>query len=197
MIPQGEIRYYASIPKVLALLLGSVMFTALGWWAWTNQHTMKAAIGGVLGLGFGGVCSVTFLYWLACMAIYRKPLLAFTDAGVQSSIAVQPWRVTFVPWAEVESMGIFAQKMPRNKSYYFAVNVRDISAYRTSTSRLGRMAANMYPSLAHAAIAIPVNSLYLFATRQRRADMLERINASFASEIIRYQVDLAMEEQPL
>lgn len=197
MIPQREIRYYASIPKAFLLFLGSLLFLAIGWWAWTMQHSMRDTLVGVLGLGFGGLCSAVFLYWLACMVIFRKPLLAFNDVGVQSSLALQPWRTIVVPWSEVESMGIFVQKMSRNTSYHFAVIVHNIDAYRTSTSRLARMAANMYPSLAHAAISVQLNSMYLFAARQKRADMLERIKATFASEIIQYHIDLAMDERPL
>lgn len=197
MVYQREIRYYASIPKLFVLLVGSLMFVAIGWWAWTTQHTTRDAIVGVLGLGFGGVCSLVFLYWLACMVIFRKPLLAFTDAGVHSSFPLQPWRTIFVPWAQIERMGIFAQKMLHHASYYFVVNARTIDSSRVSTSRVARMASTMYPSLARAAIAVQVNSVYLFASRQRRVDMLERIKATFASEIIRYQIDLAMEEQPL
>lgn len=197
MIPLREIRYYASIPKLCVLLLGSLIFTAIGWWAWMTQHTMKAVIGGVLGLGFGGVCSLTFLYWLACMAIFRKPLLAFTEAGVRSSLPLQPWRTIVVPWGQVERMGIFAQTMLHHASFYFVVNARTIDPYHVSPSRVARMASNVYPSLARAAISVQVNSMYLFASRQKRADMLERIKATFASEIIRYHIDLAPEERPL
>lgn len=197
MIPQREIRYYASIPKLFVLLLGSSICTAISWWTWTTQHTMKAAIGGVLGLGFGAVCSLTVLYSLVCMAIFREPLLAFTDAGVRSSIPLLPWRSVVVPWARVERMGIFAQTIVHNSSFYFVVNARTIDPYHVSSSRVARMASNLYPWLTRAAISVRVNSIYLFASRQKRADMLERIKATFASEIIRYQIDLAMDERPL
>lgn len=193
MIPPGAIRYYANIPKLLLFLVMFGGFAVIGWRMWITQHSTKEAVVGIAALGFGGFGALAFFYWLVITAIVRKPLLEFDEAGVRSSLSLYPWRATFIPWMCIQRLGILAQ-MGHNSSYYFVVNAR---VYKVSNASRRGIAAKLYPALDHAAICVRLNSVFLFASRQRRADMLERIKATFAQEITQHQVDVDMEERPL
>ncbi len=202
MIPQREIRYYASIPKIFMFLLGSSLFAAGGWWTVTTQHAMKATIGGGVLVGIGCCGCAVFLAWLVEAIVVRKPLLRINEIGFTSSLPLFARRGRFVPWADVKGICIGKQvlksgTLARNTVWYLIVDVRDVNKYPSQRPKLASLSTNMYPSLAHTALMVQLNRLYLFASRRRRADMLERIKATFASEIIRYHIDLAMEEQLL
>jgi hypothetical protein len=46
-------------------------------------------------------------------------------------------------------------------------------------------------------ILVQFNMLFLFATRKRRAQMLERIKTTFAPELVQYSIWVDQEERPL
>jgi hypothetical protein len=196
MVSQRELRYYASIPKILIVLIGSAGFTFAGWQILkSDAHAFMTWF----ALGFFGLCTLVAVAWLIMTIALRKPLLQFTEAGVTSSQALRPWRTYFVPWSNVAGIGIRVRRSPsgyaRNTSYYLVIQARRPDS--ATKSRVGRMSMRMYPSLAGAAEVVRLNSLFFLATRARRLRVLEHIKTTFAPEIIQHNIWVDQEERPL
>ncbi len=195
MIPQREIRYYTSIPKLLLTLIGALGFVAVGW------LTAMAGASPILTwmvIGFFGFVALGMLVQIALVVVFRKPTLVVSDSGITASpYALQPKRVTMIPWQEIAGIGICVQKLPRTTQYYFVVQARRPEYALAASSGMQRVSAKVYPSLAQAAINLPLTLLFLFATRNRRAQLLERIKTTFGSELVQYNIWVDDVERPL
>lgn len=198
---QREIRFHASIPKLLLFLLGSLAFVAIGWWIWTTQHSQKSAIVGVLALGFFGLCALVFLGVIVAVAIFRKPLLQIDELGFTEFPMLAPWRHYSVPWANVAGIGIQVQRFRRGfftqSIYYLVVQARHPELLPNRTKKTYQWTVAMYPSLAHAALAESLQMMFLVTTKRRRARMLERIKTTFTTELLQHNIWVDEEERPL
>lgn len=195
MVPSRELHFYASIPKIVLLLLISVGFIAIGWWAWMTQHSLRVMLVGMLGVAFGGVCSLTFLILILFLILFRKPILRFTDTGITFSQPLMPWRSTVMSWQDVVRIAIHAQGALHTTSYLLIVQTRYPDRYISSKAQ--RFTSGWFPALAGVVISAQLNMLFLRASRERRTRMLERIHTTFAPEIYQYQVQVDEQERPL
>ena len=94
MTPQRELRYYASIPKLLLLLIVTGGLAPLGWSARTTGF--NAIIAWILilaGCGFGALVGIG----LVVTIVLRRPALRVNEEGFISTSPFTPWRRTFLP----------------------------------------------------------------------------------------------------
>ncbi len=194
MTLQRELRYYASIPKLLLLLIVTGGLAPIGWSARTTSfNAIIAWILIVAGCGFGALVGLG----LFGAIVLRRPPLRVNEEGFISTPSFTPWRRTFIPWADVARVGIQTERHStgiglRYAFYYFAVYERDDLDKLDSgqfEDEIRRSSGDKDPLLfAYAPINVQLNMLFLRASRRRRAQMLERIKTTFAPEIIRYCV---------
>lgn len=197
MMPQREIRYYASIPRNLFRLVVSGGFTAIGWLLWTSQRSGWDAIRGGVALGFFGLLTVTSLMAFIQVVALRKPLLTINERGFTLALLLAPWRTHFIPWTSARLIGIRVQQF-RGKTYFFVVDVRTmLDGARPARFGFARLSSALFPSLAPAAIVVRLSELFFFTSATRRAEMMDHIQAEFATEIARYHVDVDSVESPL
>lgn len=198
MLPQRELRYYTSVPKVLALLIGSAGFTFAGWQMLTSGAN---AVASWFVLGFSGLCMLIGLQWLGTIIVLRKPVLRINEAGFTEFPALAPWRSFSVPWVDVAGIGLRVRRSRSGfftrSSHYFVVQARHPDQLPGRTKKVARWTIAMFPSLESTAIAESLNMMFLFATRKRRMQMLERIKTTFMPEIIRYGIWIDEVERPL
>lgn len=190
-----EIRYYASIPKLLLILLGAFGFVAVGWLlALARANPILIW----LDIGFFGLGALVMLVQIALVVVFRRPMLLISNSGITTiPYALQPNRLTMVPWQEIAGIGIRVQQLPRTRQYYFIVQARRPEDALAASSGMQRLSVKMYPSLAQMAINLPLNTLFLFTTRKRRARLLEHIQMMFAPELIQYNIWVDQQERPL
>lgn len=195
MVPQREIRYYASIPKIILLLFIMAGLTFIGWNGLVTGY--NAYISWML-LSVGGLGALVALLWLLFTVALRQPILRINDAGLTSSPPLKPWLQRFIPWDDVGRIGINAQQLSkRTTNYYFVVEARRPDRYTAPASWLGRLSVRVYPTLAGVEMTVLLNWLFLRASRTRRAQLLERIKTTFAPEIAQYDIWLDETEQPM
>lgn len=191
-----EIRYYASIPKIMLLLLCMTGFTFASWQWLVMGHNVVASWMSWIVLVLCGLGMLIALVWLLLTVIVRRPILRITNAGFTSSPPIKPWRSRFVPWDDVERIGISVQRLSaRTTSYYFVIEARHPERYTSSNKQ--RLAASMYPSLTSVAITVMLNWLFLRVSRGRRAQLLERVRTTFAPEIAQHNVWVDEKERPM
>lgn len=191
-----EIRYYASISKLVWYLLGSLAFVLIGWLILNNSSDIGDIIMSWLCIVFFGLGVVVFLMQIVNIIIKRQPILRINSAGITSADPLGVRKARFVPWGDVARISVRVQSLPRgNKQYYFLVEARQSES--DGDPNKPSLTARMYPSLAHAAITVILNQLSFMATRKRRTQLLERIETTFAPEIIQYNVVIDKVERPL
>jgi hypothetical protein len=196
MDTRREIRYYASIPKITLLLLcfGSVTLAS----GWALESGYNSAGFWVLLVAFGLITLVP-LTWLVLVAVFRQPILRVNGDGMIYSAPIKPWSHTVVRWEDVERIGIAKQGLSSGRMYhltyyYLIVEVGDPERF-VSTGLMSLNAA-MYPALAKAAIVVAFSQLYFIAsTHKQRERLLERIETTFAPEIIQYNVHVDRKER--
>lgn len=184
-----EIRYYASIPKA-ALLAGLfVAFSAFGWHARTPGNVIDWVM-----IGFFGLVTLGALTALVFAVMRRKPVLAINDIGITYLPPGKAPNVT-VLWDDATRISIDTAYGARGlKSYYLAVQARHPDRYASVHQRvmIGWLSAGH-----DVAIAVPLDLLFLWALRARREQMLQRIQQTFAPEIILYGVEVEEPEPPV
>lgn len=198
MQPQRELRYYANVPKVLVLLIGSAGGTFAGWRMLTSGANV---VGSWLVLGFFGLCMLIGLRWLGVIVVLRKPILRINEAGFTEHASAAPWRSFSVSWVDVTGICI---RVLRSRSgfltrstYFFVVQARHADQLPGRTTKVARWTTAMFPSLKNVAMAESLNMMFLWPTRRMRANMLERIKTTFTPEISRYHIRVDEEERPL
>jgi hypothetical protein len=199
-----ELRLYVSVPKMVALTLLFGGLAALGWWIWMTWQTSSAMLVGGFFMGAGGLGLLSGLAWLFVAVVARTPLLTVNDSGFIVSLPFRPSRDVTYPWPEIAGIGINVKGPPAHYRYvplraYFLV------LYMRSEDDEGDEEApgQVYPSESlhlSSIYAPPVAALnlhYLLVTRERRAQLLERIKTTFAPEISRYHIRVDEVERPL
>jgi hypothetical protein len=182
--PQRELRYYASIPKMLLLLLVSGIFVFIGWQMLRTHRASMNLIIAWLAIGFFGLGVVAFLAMLA-FAILRIPLLAIDTKGITARQPLMPWKRVFVPWPDIARIGIRTQRGFHGSSFsMFQAQARGPSRY--SSRRAQRFVAGLDPTLLGVVISVPFGFLFVWASRNRRVSLLNRVYQTFAPEIIQY-----------
>jgi len=198
MDSQRELRFYASIPKILFLFIIGAAFTYAAWQALVSGAN---AVMSWFALGFFGLCTLVALALLGTVIVLRRPLLRINDVGITSFPALAPWRRVAVSWADVAGMGIRAQRVRHafytRSTYYLVVQARHPDQLAGRTTRIAKWMYSMYPTLANAAMAESLNMMFLVITRRRRAQTLERIKTTFAPELIQHNIWIDQEERPL
>lgn len=194
MDSQRAVRYYASIPKLLLLLILTGGLAPIGWLAQTTgSNAIIAWILILVGCGFGVLVGVGLFVTI----VLRRPTLQVNEGGFISMPPLTPWRRTFLPWADVARIGIQTSRNSTNTGLrysfsYFAVYERDDLDKledEVSEDEMGGVSGDKDSLLfAFAPINVQLNMLFLRASRGRRTQMLERIKTTFAPEIIRYDV---------
>lgn len=204
MEPQREIRYYASVPKLLLLVLFFCGLTVFGWWVWTGWHIFGGVIVGALLIGSGGLGALAGLGLLVDAIVLRNPMLLVDDSGFTTSLPLRPSRHLIYPWADISGIGVTVQELGGERSftvrlYYLAVYRRDpdSEAELDSRERLVHYIRNLRPSFRAAPPIATLDFLFLWPTRRMRANMLERIKTTFTPEISRYHIRVDEEERPL
>ena len=88
MTPARELRYYASIPKLLLFLCSDAMFIALGWWA-TLSVPGESVISWAMLVTF--VLFALFIL-IGCffMGLLRQPMLQIDDVGITHVSTLTP-----------------------------------------------------------------------------------------------------------
>jgi hypothetical protein len=148
---------------------------------------------------------MAFLIMFALTVLRLKPLLQIDDTGFTSSQLLSRTPPNFVPWSDVARIGIRVQRLnPKRRvsvnMYYIAVFERDEDdAEEKNASDLGLTNVETSESMSfeYAPILIPLNLMFLHASRKRRAQALERIKTDFAPEMIQYRIAVDYEERPL
>lgn len=194
MTSQRELCYYASIPKLLLLLIVTGGLAPIGWSARTTSF--NAIIAWILilaGCSFGAPVGVAIFVTI----VLRRPTLRVNEEGFISTSPFTPWRRTFLPWADVTRVGIRTERHStgiglRYAFYYFTVYERDDLDTLDGDASEGEMErfSGDEDSLlfAYAPINVQLNMLFLRASRRQRARMLERVQQTFMPEIIQYRV---------
>lgn len=179
-----EIRYYANIPKVLLLLIGSGAFIVLGWSMLGSGGNMVIAW---LAMIFFGLCALVALAMLVFAVVLRQPLLLLDADGVTARQALTPWKKAFVPWPDIARIGVRTVSGARgSSSSTLLVYVRDRNRY--TSSRAQRFTAAIDPTLQGVALSAQFTFLLTWASRKRCLTVLERIKTTFAPEIIQYDI---------
>ena len=186
MTPQRELRYYASIPKMLLLLLVGGVFVFIGRQMSHTRGVSMNLIVAWLAIVFFGLAVLAFLAMLA-FAILRIPLLAIDAEGITATQPLMPWKKVFVPWPDIARIGIRRQRGFHGSSFsMFQAQARDPSRY--SSLRVQRFIARLDPTLRGIVISVPFSFLFVWASRNRRVSLLNRVYQTFSSEIIQHSV---------
>ena len=180
MTPQRELRYYASIPKLLLALFGSGIAVVIGQWAWRAGAN---AIMAWLVVVLSGLCALIFLAILTFAVILRKPTLVIDSSGIAARHPLTPWKTVFVPWSDVLRIGIRTRYgAAAASSSEFQAQARDPERY--NISGLQRFSERIVPTRPGTVISAPLNLLFLRISRKRRVAFLKHIEQTFAPEII-------------
>lgn len=181
-----EIRYYASIPKILLLLIASAAFVVGGWAMRGSSDNVVIAW---LAMIFFGFCGLVALAILFSAAILRLPLLVIDSTGITARQALLPWwKTKFVPWPDITRIGVRTTRGARGSSFsQLLVYARDRERYNPS-ARGRRFVDTFAPSLSGVALTAPFAMLLVWASRKRCLAVVERIKQNFVSEIIRYNI---------
>jgi hypothetical protein len=190
-----ELRYYSSNSKLLLQLVGSLTFVFIGWLIKGSAVGFNLVMAWLAIVLFGlGV--VVFFVQLLLAVVVRKPVLRINTAGIASAAPLQLSKTSFVPWDDIARINVRVQSASsRNKQYYFLVEPRHPERYTTLNKQ--NLSAQMYPSLAHAAISVIIGQLFFIASRKRRTQLLERIETTFAPEITQFNIVVDNVERPL
>ncbi len=182
-----EIRYYTSIPKILLLLIGSSVFVVLGY---GMRNSGANAVIAWLAIVFFGFCALVALAVLVLAVVARQPLLAIDATGITARQPLTPWKVAFVPWPEITRISIHTIRNGRSSSSsMLLVYARDRERYNPSASAR-RFVDTQAPTFQGVALSAQFTFLLAWASRPRCLAVLERIQQTFAPEIIQYGVEV-------
>ncbi|HEX8732366.1 MAG TPA: STM3941 family protein [Ktedonobacterales bacterium] len=181
-----EIRYYASIPKLLLLLIGSAAFVAIGW---SMQRVGDNLVFAWMAIVLFGLCALVVLAMLIFAVVLRQPLLVINSAGITARQALLPWwRTAFVPWPDIARIRV------RTVSGASATSISQLLIYARNRDRYNPSARGRRFVDAHApifqgvALSAPFALLLTWASRKRCLAVVERIKQTFAPEIIQYNI---------
>lgn len=185
MSDSREIRYYASIPKVLLLLIGSGVFVVLGYGI---RNSGANAVIAWLAIVFFGFCALVALTMLVLAVVLRQPLLAIDSTGITARQALTPWKASHVPWPEITRISVYTIRGSRSSSSsQLLVHVRDRERYNPSP-RARRFVDAVAPAFQNVALSAQFTFLLAWASRKRCLAVLERIETTFMPEIIQYDI---------
>lgn len=177
------IRYYASIPKLLLLLIGCGGFVVGGWSMLHGGNVVMAW----LTIVFFGLCALAALAMLAFAVLLRRPLLAIDPTGVTARQPLVPWVKVFVPWPDIAYIGVRTRRGGRGSAFSTLVAyARDPDRY--SSPRAQRFVASYDPTLQGIVISAPLSFLFVWVSRKRQESLLRRIQQTFAPEIIQHGI---------
>lgn len=190
MSPMRTLRYYASIPKIILLF---AIFAGMAAVCWMGRETGALQLFAWLLGGLFALFALAVLLWLFITILLRTPILEINDRGATYYSPARPWRHTTVPWDEIARLDIEARRdSHRIKSYYLAVWARDPER---DPSALQQFNVIWYSAPEGVVMVVPLDWLFLWAWRRRRARMLERIKTTFAPEIIKYDITVGEKER--
>lgn len=104
-----------------------------------------------------------------------------------------------MPWEEVTGLGVRKHRLKLGLTrHYFVADVQDASKFPRHLPALVRLLTKAHPSPVRQYVALAsLNMIWLFATRKRQAQMLERIKTTFAPEIYQYQIQVDDQVRPI
>lgn len=204
MTPRREIRYRAGIPRILLTFILVLMCL---YFVYSDSvllmSPMPQSIGDVINnillLSVMVLCALGLLQWLVALGIVRGTLLTVDHAGFRALYLFKPWRSKVVPWEEVTGLGVRKHRLKLGLTrHYFVADVRDASKFPRHLPALVRLLTKAHPSPVRQYVALAsLNMIWLFATRKRQAQMLERIKTTFAPEIYQYQIQVDDQVRPI
>jgi hypothetical protein len=183
MDSKREIRCYASIPKIILMLVLFGDLTFAIWWA--LQGNFKSVVLWT-ALAFFGFITLFPLVWLVAVMVFRQPILRINDEGIFYSVPIMPWNHIVVRWGDVTRIWVAEKRFLAGLYYvthcYLAVDVNDPD--RLVPSRRTCRFTAVYPGLDKAAIVVAFSHLHFIAsTRKQRGRLLERIETMFSPGI--------------
>jgi hypothetical protein len=143
---------------------------------------------------FFGLGVVVFLVMILVYGVFRKPVL---------EIDAQGWRYMppllvrgqSVAWQNLGDVGVYRQSMTRSTTYYLVAHARNPQGL--PGRRVRAFGARLYPSLAGAALIVPLNTVFLRQTPAKCQHLLERIAQACAPEIHHHGVRVARDVRDL
>ncbi len=196
MLTNQPLRLYANPVKPFLFLLGSLVFTLLGFLMLQDpkvQANPSKAVWAYVAIVLFGLGSLVFVVMIVRNVILRQPVL---------QIDAQGWRFTpslsgkeqAVTWDNIGAIALYQRTLPRGGTVYqLVVYARD--PHRLPHPRASAFTARVSPALAGAAMTIPVNAFFLRSTFAKSKQLLERIASSSAYEIQYYGVQVVRDMQ--
>ncbi len=204
MTPRREIRYRAGIPRILQdfvtfLVCLFLSYVQLMFLRSPNQQSIGDVVSNTLLFICIVLCTLLMLLWLVALGIVRGTLLTVDHAGFRALYLFKPWRSKVVPWEEVTGLGVRKHRLKLGLTrHYFVADVRDASKFPRHLPALVRLFTKAHPSPVRQYVALAsLNMIWLFATRKRQAQMLERIKTTFAPEIAQYRIQIDEQVRPI
>lgn len=188
MKPGYSFRLYANPVKLGFFLVASIGFTGF---AYQSLFQSKAPMDGwdgfiawtgliLFGLGIF-IFSAMFLLFI----IARRPLLEITPERWRIQPFIAPWNVTYLPWSDVASIGVYWEVGQRTRRYWLALTTN--TYYRTRQILFWRWQSRIF--LAQSIFDRQLlNIIFLWTSPARCERLLADIQTTCANEIARYDV---------
>lgn len=189
------LRFYANPVKLLLYLLIALGFTAGGLWMLQDPtmraNVVKTAVAYV-AVVFFGLGTVVLLIVFLVYVVVRRPVLQI-DAQGWSYTAPLTMGGQTVNWQDIAHIGIYRQEMQSRLSrvvmFYLVAHAKDPN--KLPRPRVRAFSARFYPSLWGAAIAVPLNTIFVRTTSAKAEQLLGRILTACPYEIQLYGVQVS------
>jgi hypothetical protein len=134
---------------------------------------------------FFGLGVIVFFVMLLRDGILRRPALQIDAHGWTYSPSLG-FRSQRVSWQDIGGVAIYRQQVRSSRMYYLVLNAKHVEGLPPSRARA--MTTSLYPTLSHAAMSVPLNTVFMRTTPQKVEQLLRDIHARFANEMHHFGV---------
>ncbi|MET7685918.1 STM3941 family protein [Streptomyces sp. NPDC005423] len=148
-VPLPPTVYPLAKGRVWAMLVGSLVFVALGIVFLVVHSTVKLTVTGAVAVPFFGFCSVIIFQRL----LRDRPEMVLDDAGVDHA------RLGRFGWDEIAAVRIREQRVRSTSQLFIELVLHDPDAYLTRAPKLVRHTASMNARLGFGPATMATNTL--------------------------------------